>query len=82
MTKDEGDRIAVRCVTYCPSPHFPAWQQCFKEPEFKELFHEYLDEMSGIEHVDLLFIRVAHHFTRVCCRPQKPRGNGHIHSST
>jgi len=30
MTKDEGDRIA----------------QCFKEPEFKELFHEYLDEMS------------------------------------
>merc|ERR1712216_82625 len=30
MTKEEGERIA----------------QCFKEPEFKQLFHEYLDEMS------------------------------------
>merc|ERR1719453_2003301 len=30
MTEEEADRI----------------QKCFKEPEFRELFHEYLDEMS------------------------------------
>jgi len=60
MSDDEAQRIQVLAGTltlHRPSLTHPGlatvldpprvfWQQCFKEPEFKTLFHEYLDEMS------------------------------------